>query len=188
MAGHVELNELSERLERVEAQLAIQQLAVRYAAAADARDLDALIGLFRPDGSFGTWGRDRQELRAFFDRVLRRFYRSMHQVVGHVIEIDGDTATGSVYCRAEHEDRGTWIVMAICYLDRYVRLDGRWFFAAEREVQHWYTCDIRDRPQPPFQQWPGHEHHQPVLPHAFPTWSAFWVASPELAAELSASP
>jgi len=177
------------RLERIEAQLAIQQLAVRYARAADTRDLDAMVALFAPDRGFGDWGANRVELRAFFDRVLRRFYRSMHQVVGHVVDLDGDDAAhGTVYCRAEHEDRGTWVIMAICYDDRYLRVDGEWYFE-RRTVDHWYSCDVLERPHGPgFQSWPGHEHHRPSLPHRFPTWEPFWRSTPGLADELSESP
>ena len=38
-----------ERLERVEAQLEIGQLPIRYALAVDARDVDAWLDLFVPD-------------------------------------------------------------------------------------------------------------------------------------------
>ena len=41
--------ELAERVERIEAHLAIQQLAIRYAMAVDARDIDAWVACFRPD-------------------------------------------------------------------------------------------------------------------------------------------
>ena len=41
--------QLAGRIERIEAYLAIQQLAIRYAMAVDARDLDAWVGCFRPD-------------------------------------------------------------------------------------------------------------------------------------------
>ena len=181
--------DISERVERIEAHLAIQQLAVRYAAAADSRNLDALVELFAPDIDFGPWGVDRDELRTFFDRVLRRFYRSMHQVVGHVIDIESaDRASGTVYCRAEHEDGDRWIVMAICYVDRYRRVDGRWYFEL-RLVRHWYSSDLVEHPHgPDFQAWPGHEHHHPELPHAFATWAPFWASSPESVADLSEWP
>jgi hypothetical protein len=167
------VDDLAARLERVEARLDIQELACRYARAADARDVDALVALFTPDGRLGA--ADGETLKDRFDRVLRRFYRSIHQVVGHVIDhIDGDAAEGTVYCRAEHEDGDRWVVMAICYFDRYRRLDGCWRFE-ERLVRHWYSSDLLERPRgPSFQRWAGHEHHQPELPHAFATWVDFW--------------
>src|SRR5262249_4913618 len=97
------------RIDRIESQLAIQQLAPRYAIAVDARDLDAWVALFIEDVNCGRHGRGREALRKYIDGLVRGFYRSVHQICGHVIDfVDADHATGTVYCRAEHEDRGKW--------------------------------------------------------------------------------
>jgi len=53
---------LAERVERIEAHLAIQHLAIqhlaiRYAMAVDARDMNAWAGCFRPDVDMGPAGR-----------------------------------------------------------------------------------------------------------------------------------
>ena len=67
------------------------------------------------------------ERERIIDPQVRTFYRSIHQICGHQVDfVDDDHATGKVYCRAEHEDRGRWVVMAICYFDEYERRDGRW--------------------------------------------------------------
>src|SRR5438034_7596342 len=101
------------RLARVEAQLAIQQLAFRYALAVDARDLDAWVDCFHPDVDAGRAGRGREALRRRITPLLRTFHRSVHHITGHRIELHGPTeATGTVYCRAEHEVDDRWIVMA----------------------------------------------------------------------------
>src|SRR5688500_11496414 len=102
--------ELAERLEWIESLQDSGQQPPRFAAAVDARDLDGLVGLFVDDVRCGRWGDGRPALKAFFDSVLRGFYRSIHQVCGHVIDlVDADHATGKVYCRAEHEDSGLWV-------------------------------------------------------------------------------
>ena len=164
---------LAERVERIEAQLAIQQLAIRYAMAVDARDLDAWVGCFRPDVDMGRHGAGRDALRRYIDPMVRRFYRSVHQICGHRIELAGpDRATGAVYCRAEHEVGEEWIVMAICYFDDYARVDGEWFFSRRRE-RHWYAADVTQRPQSVrFTGWAG--SGAPALPAAFATWAPFW--------------
>src|SRR3954463_15790344 len=88
------------RLARVEAQLAIGQLPMRYALAVDQRDLDAWVALFVPDVHLGRHGRGREALRAYIEPQLRWFYRSVHLLAGHRIELGPDgTATGQVYCR-----------------------------------------------------------------------------------------
>ncbi len=184
------LEDLARRLDRVESELAIQQLPARYALAVDARDLDAWVQLFVEDVDCGRHGRGREALRRFIDPNVRTFYRSHHQICGHVIDfLDADHAKGTVYCRAEHESRGQWIVMTICYFDTYERRDGKWYFVRRRE-KHWYSSDVLERPTGPnFQRWGEWKGRKPELPHAFPTWQPFWAESdPALLAELSTEP
>lgn len=170
------------RIERIESQLAIQQLPPRYALAVDSRDLDGLVNLFAPDVDCGRWGKGREALKAFYDPTLRQFYRCHHQIVGHVIDLDPefqDRATGKVYCRAEHEDGDKWVVMAICYFDDYVRYDGQWCFHSRTE-RHWYSSDILERPgEPQLQNWDrfNKPRNQPSLPDSFAHWQAYWARS-----------
>ena len=163
-------------LQRVEAQLAIQQLAVRYAMAVDARDLDLLAEQWSPDAWMGKQhGEGPDGVRSYFRPILQRFYRSVHMVVGHRIDlVDEDNATGTVYCRAEHESGDDWVVQAIVYDDTYRRTDGRWGFAS-RHHRHWYSSEVDARPKgPSFEDWPGWDGPLPDLPHSRPTWQAFW--------------
>jgi hypothetical protein len=177
--GEPALDALMRRIERVESRLEVSELAHKYAHYADERNIESLTDLFEPEGDFGVMGHGREELAAFFERVLRRFYRSMHQVVGQLVTLDDvGTGKGTTYCRAEHEDGNTWIVMMIRYRDFYRRVDGRWYFSS-RDVQHWYCSEILSRPgDPQFQAWPGHEAHVPVLPGAFKTWASYWERAP----------
>jgi hypothetical protein len=170
---------LGERIERVEARLEIGQLPIRYALAVDARDLDAWVSLFVPDVDVGRHGRGREALRAVIEPQLRWFYRSVHQICGHRIDlVDPDTARGAVYCRAEHEVGDRWIVMAICYFDDYRRVDGEWLFARRAE-RHWYAADVNEHPQAVgFDSW-GTSRRPPQLPHEFETWTPFWHPDPE---------
>jgi hypothetical protein len=170
--------DLAARLDRIEAELAIGQLAARYAEAVDSRDLEALGELFVADVDNGRHGVGRDVLRGWFREVLTGFYRSMHFVCGHVIDIlDADHATGSVYCRAEHEDGEAWVVMAIRYLDTYRRDYGIWYFE-RRRLQPWYSADSLQHPNDgPFSRWPGREPQRMRLPADFPTWEPFWAAA-----------
>ncbi len=178
---------LDARLAAVEARLAIGQLPIRYATAVDARDLDAWVGTFVDDVDCGRHGRGRDALKRWIEPQVRGFYRSIHLICGHLIElVDADHATGQVYCRAEHEDRGRWIVMAICYYDSYERRGDEWFFSRRRE-KHWYATDVLERPHAPFQHWPGHEHEAPALPQALATWGRFWAGDP-VVSELTQAP
>lgn len=169
--------ELPRRVARLEALAEIGRLPIRYALAVDGRDVDAWVDLFTPDVGLGRHGTGRAALRRLIEPQLRWFYRSVHQVVGHDIElVDDVSATGRVYCRAEHEVGDRWIVMAICYLDEYRRVDGSWLFARRREL-HWYAADVDAPPQRAgFDSW-GVAGHPPPLPGGFPTWREFWAGT-----------
>lgn len=169
-----DLADLARRIERTEASQAIGELPARYAIAVDSRDINAWVNLFVEDVDCGRRGKGREVLRSLIEPNLRTFYRSIHHICGHVVDfIDDDTATGTVYCRAEHEDGERWIVMAIIYFDRYVRRDSRWYFE-RRQEKHWYSADVLERPHRPFQLWEKWANRLPELPASFPSWSSFW--------------
>lgn len=190
---------ITKRLEKVEAQLAIQQLAVRYARAIDARDIDGLAALYSPSCDYTRFGFSDQlgpeGIRAMFDSdgILTQFYRSMHQVCGHVIELeDACNAHGTVYCRVEHEDGDDWIIQLMVYTDRYRRVDGAWLFE-ERQMAYLHTGDPRQTPQEVgFNSWPGWENSQemfaPALPSAWPTWQSFWDRHKDFVAKRTRKP
>ena len=114
--------------------------------ALDARDLDALVALFVDDVDAGADGRGRAALKRWYDGVLRRFYRSIHLICGHEFDfVDADHATGSIYCRAEHEDGDGWYVITMRYDDVYERRNGQWCFVKRRE-HPWYSVDVTERP------------------------------------------
>ena len=180
---------LLSRIERLESSEAIRQLACRYALAVDARDINTWLGLFVEDVDCGRRGNGREALRSFIDAALRCFYRSIHLVCGHVIDfVDDDHACGTVYCRAEHESGGEWIIMTIVYFDAYERRKGGWFFV-RREEEHWYSADQLTRPSAPFQLWKVWAERLPRLPARFPTWRHFWRESSDAAiSALTAAP
>jgi len=179
--------DLADRLRRLEDLAAIQQLPIRYALAVDGRDLDAWTGLFVPDVDCGRHGRGRPALRHVIAPQLRSFYRSVHLICGHEVDlIDHATARGRVYCRAEHEDGDQWVVMAICYFDDYAKVDGAWLFR-QRVERHWYAADQREAPmQVGRQPWPPGIGRAPALPAAFASWAPFWAdTDPQRLAQLT---
>lgn len=179
--------DLAARLAAVEDRLNIGQLPIRYALAVDSRDVDAWVALFEPDVDMGRYGRGREVLRDFITPQLRTFYRSLHLICGHRVElVDDTTATGKTYCRAEHEVGGRFVVMGICYDDTYAKVSGEWFFRRRKE-RHWYAVDVLERPQEAahYTSWAPTGDY-PELPQAFPSWTPFW--SDVDTSELTASP
>lgn len=189
MAAESESGASADRLDRVESSLAISQLPSRYAMSLDARDLDALVALFVDDVDTGAEGQGREALKHWYDRVLRRFYRSIHLICGHQFDfVDAGHAIGSVYCRAEHEDGDGWFVITMRYDDVYERRDGQWYFVRRRE-HPWYSVDVTERPGPDFMRWPDDVRLRAAMPHRMPTWQSFWAhGDPALPGRLSARP
>jgi hypothetical protein len=171
-----------ERLDRLESLLAIQQLAFRYAAAVDARDLDALVSLFTPDVRVGRNESGRAALRAWFDEILRGSRVTIHLVGNHVVDFDDrDHARGIVYCQdeLEHPHSGSWQRGKLQYWDQYRRVGETWYFA-RRQFHRWYLVDALERPahgagvNTGFDPLPAG-----LLPDAYPSWSRFWTAHAE---------
>lgn len=166
--------ELEARITEIEDRLAIGQLPIRYALAVDGRDIETWVNLFTQDIDCGRYGRGRDALRRYITPLVQTFYRSIHLICGHRIEmVDATSARGKTYCRAEHEVGDKWEIMAICYDDEYVKVDGEWFFG-RRSERHWYATDVLSRPQEltDFVDW--HTEMKPVLPHRFATWDQYW--------------
>lgn len=156
----------------------IRQLAARYAVAVDAKDLDALAGLFAEDVDNGRYGAGREGVRTFYDTSLRRFHCSVHLVANHVIDFDDDAhAHGVVYCLAKHHvvEPEHWFDQALAYWDTYERAGDEWFFR-RRRVRVWYREEITGREVvTPETTGPTRGAR---MPEAFATFEAFWPRPP----------
>jgi ketosteroid isomerase-like protein len=143
-------NDLLVRLDRLESREAIRQLAAEYARLIDAKDLAAVADLFVENVKVGDESGREAKHRAFRANHGRegRFRRTIHLVSGHSIDLDpsdSDLATGTVYCRAEHEFGDLWVIAVIQYWDTYARRGGTWLFE-DRVIQTFYVTDVLERP------------------------------------------
>ncbi|NLU61257.1 nuclear transport factor 2 family protein [Rhodococcus sp. HNM0563] len=124
-------------------------LAGRYALAVDARDRLALRSLFTADAEFvqppavtrGTENVVTAGADAIVAVVLdgtAHLHATHHTVHQTVIDLDGDTAWGWVYCLAHHLYRGRDGMrdnaIAIRYRDHYRQVDGSWKIARRELV------------------------------------------------------
>jgi len=133
------------------ARLEIRELVDRYARAADRVDGPAAAALFTPDGALRIFERGTEapvrerlgrEAIATAFAGLSRYDVTLHVVANHLVEIDGDTATGETYCLAHHvrtigegaQAHLSDYVMAIRYLDVYAHSDEGWRIA-QRHLQ-----------------------------------------------------
>ena len=118
-----------------EDELAIRDLAFRYARMVDRRGWSEIPRVFSPDAVFSVGGRRMKgcaEIEAGLSRI-DRFSATQHCVHNQVTQLDGDQGTGEFHCVAYHihEREGVpyKLDMGIRYEDRYVRNADGWRLA-----------------------------------------------------------
>lgn len=168
--------EILRRLDRIESRDEIRQLISKYSLSLDMRDMDAMAGLFVPDVKVGKGLSGRQALRNWLDDTMRKqFDGTSHHVGTTIIEfLSPDEAVGVVYSKNEHETGAEWVIMQMMYYDRYVRIDGRWYFA-RRQPLYWYATDLNKAPVGSRKmRWPGREPYEGSFHALFPSWDEYW--------------
>ena len=115
---------------------AIRDLARRYAHCVWQKDAAGCAALFIADGEMdaGMGGRPIIGREAMVKVYTPTFERSDLQpfVHNHVIELDGDSATGTVYLDLRATMDGKAMIGSGFYDDRYVRTPEGWRFAARK--------------------------------------------------------
>jgi len=145
-------------------ELALRELAARYAIAADEGDGDGYATIFLPGGhlvvfrpddtdtpSTDLTGHDR--LAAVPRLLAERFDRTFHLIGQSIYAIGTDEATGVIYCMAHHltvnRDGATDHVMHMRYRDDY-RRDGHGVWKIAERIAHvdWTETRPADAPNP----------------------------------------
>jgi ketosteroid isomerase-like protein len=126
---------------------AIRDLARRYAHYVWQNELEALAALFAEDGEMdpGTRPpfRGRQALLAGFREMLTTGSVFLPFVQQHLVELTGDTASGTCYIDLRAEVDGTSMIGAGWYADRYVRTAEGWRFQS-RKIELRFFVPLRD--------------------------------------------
>jgi ketosteroid isomerase-like protein len=155
----------------------IENISNKYMVAVDAGDIETVMGTWADNGVliwiFGT-ERGKDAIRKAMSNFGGARYeaipegatsrqRMRHQIINHVIDVDGDHATTTAYWFAmsnRNADNETKLVFFGHYEDKLERIDGRWKFM-ERKVYNegrdnkllWYPelgeIDPRTRKPPP---------------------------------------
>lgn len=145
------MEDLTERLQRLEDRFAIQDLVAEYCRAIDDRDLAAFLACFTEDclvhhrdGVMRIEG--KPALQAYYADRFRQYGVTFHSPNAHVVTFDGpDVAHGWVSGHAEMGLNGEGWTAAFRYTDHYRREEGHWRFA-ERELAAWYYMPLADLP------------------------------------------
>lgn len=149
----------TETAENREDESQLRDLAFRYARMMDRRQFDWLPRVFAADGVLSGPGyemKGHEQLLQGLKR-LEQFSATLHGVLNTYFEIEGDRATGEVYCVANHvyEKQGVpfKLDMGIRYEDRYAREANGWviqrrFFNMVWETDTPMRVGADGRPEP----------------------------------------
>jgi hypothetical protein len=132
--------------------LELEQLLARYAVGMTKDDVEAVVAVFTPDGTYHAFG-DTYRLEDF-PRLVAAAPKGLFLVGPPAIELDGDTATGEQpLCfvdQTNHDLRVGW------YTDTYRRTPAGWRLAT-RSMTFLRRSGERDsgRPHDPDRPAPG---------------------------------
>lgn len=127
--------DLEQRIRLLEDRAAISDLVVSYFLASDDDDSEGLAASFTEDATFSSSGQcnatGRDEIVAFIKAARSHMGLTIHtpNYVQCRFETD-DRATGLVGAHLELVLGGSSIFGAVRYVDKYLRKDGVWRFAA----------------------------------------------------------
>ncbi|ORV86213.1 nuclear transport factor 2 family protein [Mycolicibacterium iranicum] len=167
---------MSNALDDLLARDAIRALPLRYAAAIESRDVDAMAELFSPDARFGDYGDGPDGLRTLMSRSLNDSIFAVILVANHLIDLhDAEHASGQVWalCHAQTRADG-FLDQLIRYDDTYEKVGDRWLFSHRRH-RLWYGAAHEKSPldQPPA-NWPRSQVGVGDIPLADPRFAAWW--------------
>ena len=130
---------LEEKIQRLEDLEAIRDLARRYAhlvwqgkslEAADLFSIDGTVDLGPDDGGVI---RGREKLRAIYSEKVGTDEMMLHPFVhNHIIDLNGDEATGIAYIDLRCIKEGDSLMGSGYYQDQYIREEGRWKFKVRK--------------------------------------------------------
>jgi hypothetical protein len=142
-------NHLGDRIRLLEDRAALKELVDTFSILADRKDVQAQVQLFTEDGTVQTYVggqrvadlEGREELAASFAPFLATFETVYHMNGQHSVTIDGNRASGTLYCLVvligvENGSRMKTTI-GVSYTDEYMREEGRWLIAQRRSDFNW---------------------------------------------------
>jgi hypothetical protein len=109
------------------------ELSLLYARAVDRGDPSIFDRIFTEDAQL-IYGDDVYrgiaEVKRTTEVARQMFRQTLHYMVNHLAELDGDSGTTETYCMAQHISHDEMLPMHLTwylrYLDEVVRVDGQW--------------------------------------------------------------
>ena len=130
------MSTLEERIRAIEDREAIRELTARYCQLAVGGHAEEIVALFTREGvmeSGDTLGRGQARLLELYRSSFQEL-RPIPFVHNHVIELDGDRATGFCSLELRMVENGEAVTAAGHYEDIFERERGVWKFAHRKLV------------------------------------------------------
>ena len=125
----------------------IKELTARYCLHVVRGEGEAVVQLFTEDGVFdGTnaginVARGRQALLEFY-KAVREPEQAIPFIHNHIIEVDGDLASGTCALEGRFVRKGESYTGAGMYEDKYRKENGKWRFA-ERKLRFYHMVPLK---------------------------------------------
>jgi hypothetical protein len=142
-------NEMTDRTQQLEDKLALKELVDTFSNLSDVKDVSSQVLLFTEDATVQTFAngsrvanlKGRKEMENAFAPFLARFETVYHFNGQHTVKLNGDNATGVLYCTVTligmQDGKRMKTTIGVSYNDEYVRQNGKWFIANRRSNFNW---------------------------------------------------
>ena len=178
-----ELEDVLNRLDRLESIEAIRQLATVYAVACDEHDMTRLMSLFTADAVFDSptktmVAEGQEQIEKMFVDLFKIRGPAFHWTHDKNITLDRNDcnkASGIIYSHAETTPNNVISLAAMKYLDEYERHDGTWQFS-RREIHFLYYVPFSNYSRGlnnRLRVWVGDKAYPGDYPESLPAWQEY---------------
>lgn len=142
-------NDFNKRVREIEDRIALKGLVDTFSILADKKDVRAQTQLFTANAILETYRKDvlvgkltgRKEMEDAFGAFLKNFETVYHFNGQQTVTINGDKATGVLYCMVTligvENGKKMKTSFGIYYHDEYIRENNRWLIARRSSVFDW---------------------------------------------------
>src|SRR5688572_16013516 len=142
-------NEMADRIQQIEDKLALKELVDTFSNLSDVKDVSSQVLLFTEEATVQTFSngnrvanlKGRKEMENAFAPFLARFETVYHFNGQHTVKLNGDNATGDLYCMVTligmQEGKRMKTTIGVSYKDEYVRQNGKWLIANRISNFNW---------------------------------------------------
>jgi ketosteroid isomerase-like protein len=135
---NMEKNNIQQRLEAIEDKMAIKYVVDEFSNLADTKEIDKQVMLFTEDGVVESASsgqpasvlKGRVQLKQAFSAFLSNFHTVYHQNGQQTINLQGDKAEATSYCRVilvgKQNGKEAKTTLYTIYKDTFVKENGKW--------------------------------------------------------------